>query len=80
MTDCSASEFIQTNEAFLLTVVGAVSAALTLLLNTCIKSRCSEIKCFGLTCIRQPLSEVEVPQPINFNDYNAAQLGVAANV
>lgn len=66
MTDCHASNFIQTNEAFLLTVVGAASAALTLLLNTCIKSRCSEIKCFGLTCIRQPipvdqLNEVQIP-------------------
>ena len=53
--DCSASNFIQNNEAFLLTAIASVSAAFGLLLSTCIKSRCTEIKCCGLTCIRNPL-------------------------
>ena len=67
MTDCTASDFIQKNEAFLLTIVASASAALALLLNTCIKSRCTEIKCFGLSCIRNPIP----PEQVNDVEANA---------
>lgn len=55
MSECPATTFIQTNEAFLLTVVASISATLGLLLNTCIKSRCSIIKFCGINCVRQPI-------------------------
>ena len=55
MVECEATTFIQTNEAFLLTLVASISAMLGLLLNTCIKSRCSAIRLCGLECIREPI-------------------------
>ena len=39
MSDCGPTNFIQTNEAFLLTIVASISGMIGLLLNTCIKSR-----------------------------------------
>jgi hypothetical protein len=73
MSDCNATNFIQTNEAFLLTIVASISAMLGLLLNTCIKSRCSAIKLCGLECIRQPipvedLANVNIVNPNNNNN------------
>ena len=63
--ECPASDFIQNNEAFLLTAIASVSAAFGLLLSTCIKSRCTEIRCFGLTCLRNPLPVEEPTQEEN---------------
>jgi hypothetical protein len=65
--------FIKDNETFLLTVVATVSGIIGLLLQSCLKSRCSEIKCFGLFCKREPLppdgSDIAVtPQPITRNE------------
>jgi len=75
MSDCGATNFIQTNEAFLLTLVASASGMLGLLLNTCIKSRCSAIKLCGLECIRQPipvedLANVNIVNPNNNNNNN----------
>ena len=72
---CDATKFIQTNEGFLLTLTASVSAMLGLLLNTCIKSRCSVIKFCGLQCIRQPipveeLNNVNVVNNENNNNNN----------
>ena len=60
MSGCDPTTFIQTNEAFLLTIVASLSAMLGLLLNTCIKSRCTAIKFCGLECIRQPIPVEEL--------------------
>jgi len=73
MSDCGATNFIQNNEAFLLTLLASISGMLGLLLNTCIKSRCSAIKLCGLECIRQPipvedLANVNVVNPNNNNN------------
>ena len=75
MSNCGATNFIQTNEAFLLTLVASISGMLGLLLNTCIKSRCSAIKFCGVSCIRQPipvedLANVNIVNPNNNNNNN----------
>ena len=75
MSDCQPTTFIQTNEAFLLTIVGTLSAMFGLLLNTCIKSRCTAIKFCGLECIRNPipveeLNNVNVENNNNNNNNN----------
>ena len=72
---CDASNFIQSNEGFLLTIVASFSGMVGLLLNTCIKSRCSAIKFCGLECIRQPipieeLNNVNVVSNTNNNNNN----------
>ncbi len=75
MTDCQPTTFIQTNEAFLLTLVASLSGMIGLLLNTCIKSRCTAIRFCGLECLRQPipveeLNNVNVENPNNNNNNN----------
>ena len=73
--ECVASDFIQSNEAFLLTIVASISAMFGLLLNTCIKSRCTAIRLCGLECIRQPipveeLNNVQIENNENNNNNN----------
>ncbi len=75
MSDCQPTTFIQTNEAFLLTIVATLSGMFGLLLNTCIKSRCTAIKLCGLECIRQPipveeLNNVNIQNNENNNNNN----------
>jgi len=75
MTDCNPSLFIQNNEGFLLTLVATLSGMIGLLLNTCIKSRCTAIRFCGLECLRQPipveeLNNVNVENPNNNNNNN----------
>lgn len=75
MTDCEPTTFIQTNEAFLLTIVATLSGMFGLLLNTCIKSRCTAIKFCGLECIRNPipveeLNNVNIQNNENNNNNN----------
>ena len=75
MTDCQPTTFIQTNEAFLLTIVASLSGMIGLLLNTCIKSRCTAIRFCGLECLRQPipveeLNNVNVENNQNNNNNN----------
>jgi hypothetical protein len=75
MSDCGATNFIQINEAFLLTVVATLSGMFGLLLNTCIKSRCTNIQFCGFSCVRQPipveeLNNVNVENPNNNNNNN----------
>ena len=70
MSDCNPSLFIQNNEGFLLTLVATLSGMIGLLLNTCIKSRCTAIRFCGLECLRQPipveeLNNVNVENPNN---------------
>ncbi len=75
MSDCNPSLFIQNNEGFLLTLVATLSGMIGLLLNTCIKSRCTAIRFCGLECLRQPipveeLNNVNVENPNNNNNNN----------
>ena len=75
MSDCQPTTFIQTNEAFLLTIVATLSGMFGLLLNTCIKSRCTAIKFCGLECIRNPipveeLNNVNIQNNENNNNNN----------
>jgi len=75
MTDCQPTTFIQTNEAFLLTIVATLSGMFGLLLNTCIKSRCTNIQFCGFSCVREPipveeLNNVNVENPNNNNNNN----------
>ncbi len=75
MSNCQPTTFIQTNEAFLLTIVATLSGMFGLLLNTCIKSRCTAIKFCGLECIRNPipveeLNNVNVENNQNNNNNN----------
>ena len=75
MSGCEPTTFIQTNEAFLLTIVATLSAMFGLLLNTCIKSRCTAIKFCGFSCVRAPipveeLNNVNIVNPNNNNNNN----------
>ncbi len=75
MSDCNPSLFIQNNEGFLLTLVATLSGMIGLLLNTCIKSRCTAIRFCGLECLRQPipveeLNNVNVENTNNNNNNN----------
>ena len=75
MSDCNPSLFIQNNEGFLLTLVATLSGMIGLLLNTCIKSRCTAIRFCGLECLRQPipveeLNNVNVENNNNNNNNN----------
>lgn len=63
--------FLKENETLVLTLVATVSGIVGLLLNTCIKSRCSEIKCFGIFCKREPLPlTIENNENIENNNTN----------
>ncbi len=70
-----APSFVKENETFLLTIVATISGIIGLLLQSCLKSRCSEIKCCGLFCKREPIpldgSDIAItPQPINNQSNN----------
>ena len=57
-------DFIQKNGTWLITVIGLFSACIGAILTYFLKSRCTEIKCLGLSCKRQVIdlanNEVEV--------------------
>lgn len=71
--ECGASQFIQINEGFLLTMVASISAVVVLLLNTCIKSRCTTIKMCGVIIDRDPipvqdLNSINIDSRLNLNN------------
>jgi len=47
--------FIQAHETFILTVIASGSTLLGMVFAYLLKSRCSKIKCFGLSCDRTPI-------------------------
>ena len=67
MTDCpldcinrdliceSPPDFLQRNSTFFLTLIGIIGGGCGILLTYFLKSRCTEIKCCGLFCKRQPI-------------------------
>jgi len=60
----SPASFLEKNSTFILTLFGIVSTGIGIVLTYFLKSRCTEIKCFGLFCKRQPLeldvSDIEI--------------------
>jgi len=48
-------DFIMRNGGWLITVIGLFSACVGAVLTYFLKSRCSEVKCLGLYCKRQPV-------------------------
>jgi hypothetical protein len=51
----SPPDWLEKHSTFLLTFIGAVGGAISVLLAYCIKSRCKKIKCFGIECDRTPV-------------------------
>ena len=51
----SSPGFIEKNGTFVLTFVGIISTGIGIVLSYFLKSRCTEIKCFGLSCKRKPI-------------------------
>ena len=43
--------------AFFITVAGIVSGVLGILINSCLKSRCKDVKCCCIECIRDTEAE-----------------------
>ena len=72
---CPDDTFIQKHETFLLTVIGILSTALTAMLSYFLKSRCTKIKCFGVSCTRVPIPNVKV----NVNDIENVNDNVNVN-
>jgi hypothetical protein len=60
----SPASFLEKNGTFVLTLVGIISTGIGIVFTYFLKSRCTEIKCFGLFCKRHPLeldvSDVEI--------------------
>lgn len=60
----SPASFLEKNSTFILTLFGIVSTGIGIVLTYFLKSRCVEIKCWGLFCKRQPLeldvSDIEI--------------------
>lgn len=51
----SPASFLEKNGTFVLTLFGIVSTGIGIVLTYFLKSRCVEIKCWGIFCKRQPL-------------------------
>ena len=51
----SPPDWLEKHSTFLLTFIGAVGGAISVLLAYCIKSRCKKIKCCGIECDRSPI-------------------------
>ena len=49
---CPDPDFVEKNGAWLLTVIGLVTAAIGAVLTYFLKSRCKKIKCCGIVCDR----------------------------
>ncbi len=64
---CPDDTFIQKHETFLLMVIGILSTALTAMLSYFLKSRCTKIKCFGVSCTRIPINQNQNVN-VNVND------------
>jgi len=60
----SPASFLEKNGTFVLTLFGIVSTGIGIVLTYFLKSRCVEIKCWGIFCKRQPLeldvSDIEI--------------------
>ena len=62
-------DFLQKHSSFFLTLFGVVTGVAGLIFTYFLKSRCTEIKCFGMFCKRKPLdldnTDVEITSVTN---------------
>jgi len=65
----SSPDFLQKHSSFFLTLFGVVTGVAGLIFTYFLKSRCTEIKCFGMFCKRKPLdldnTDVEITSVTN---------------
>ena len=52
---CEDKDFLEKHSTFVMTALSLVGAGLTVLLTFCLKSRCSRVRCCGLSFERQPI-------------------------
>ena len=64
-------DFIMRNGGWLITVIGLFSACVGGVLTYFLKSRCSEIKCLGFSCKRQPVDLIEGDVAVTLQDHTA---------
>jgi hypothetical protein len=50
------------DSAFWLTIAGIIAGMVGVLVNACIKSKCSSVDCFGIKCVRDTQAEVEIEE------------------
>ena len=65
----SSPDFLEKHGSFFLTLFGVLTGVVGLILTYFIKSRCTEIKCFGMFCRRKPLdldnADIEITSATN---------------
>ena len=54
-TGCPEPDFLERNGALLLTVIAGFSGCVGMVLTYFLKSRCKQISCWGVECIREPI-------------------------
>lgn len=60
--------WLEKHESFVLTLTASLSALFGMLLTYCLKSRCTSIRCCGLSCERVPLHlDSNVNSNVNLN-------------
>lgn len=60
--------WLEKHESFVLTLTASLSALLGMLLSYCLKSRCTSIRCCGLSCERIPLDNVNSNENLNVSE------------
>ena len=53
---CPDPDFIEKNGTWLLTVIAGISGCIGMVLTYFLKSRCKQIACCGIGCVRDPVS------------------------
>ena len=53
---CPEDDWLQKHSGFVITMVGVLGGGLGVLLSYFLKSRCTKIKCCGLSCDREPIT------------------------
>jgi hypothetical protein len=63
------NDFLEKHGSFFLTLFGVLTGVVGLVLTYFIKSRCTEIRCWGMLCKRKPLNlnvnDIEITSTIN---------------
>jgi len=61
---CREPDWLELHKSFVLTIVGFIGTGFGMLLNYFIRSRCTNIKWCGLSCVRKPIelsrSQIEI--------------------
>ena len=56
----SPPDFLEKHSSFLITLIGIVSGSAGVILTYFLKSRCTEIRCWGMLCRRKPLESSDI--------------------